>query len=90
MIMAEQYAHKFHLGVPFHTYLEDYAPSGRNLPGCAGTRTVFSRCSSTGARGPANSANRFTAAWWGLALDIQRDPETNVSSSPATGKDFPQ
>jgi len=83
-----QYAHKFELGVPFHTYLEDYAPKWEELAWISrdkdGILTVQLHWGDDSCR----FSESVHSGLVGLALDIQRDPENECVILTGTGKDF--
>ena len=84
----QQYAHKFELGVPFRTYLEDYAPKWEELAWLTrdedGILTVQLHWGDDSCR----FSESVHSGLVGLALDIQRDPDNECVIITGTGKDF--
>ena len=84
----QQYAHKFQLGVPFRTYLEDYAPKWEELAWITrdenGILTVQLHWGDDSCR----FSESVHSGLVGLALDIQRDPDNECVIITGTGKDF--
>lgn len=84
----QQYAHKFELGVPFHTYLEDYAPKWEELAWLRRDENGILEVQLHWGEGPCKFSESVHSGLVGLALDIQRDPENECIILTGTGADF--
>ena len=83
----QQYAHKFELGVPFHTYLEDYAPKWEELAWLRRDENGILEVQLHWGEGPCKFSESVHSGLVGLALDIQRDPENECIILTGTGAD---
>ena len=74
----QQYAHKFELGVPFHTYLEDYAPKWEELAWLRRDENGILEVQLHWGEGPCKFSESVHSG----------PPRMNVSSSPAPAQIF--
>lgn len=84
----QQYAHKFQLGVPFRTYLEDYGPKWEELAWLRRSEEGILEVQLHWGDGPCRFSESVHSGLVGLALDIQRDPDNECVIITGTGKDF--
>lgn len=87
--MANQtYAHKFQPGVPFRTYLEDYAAKWEDLAWMTRDENGVLEVQLHSGGGSCKFSESVHSGLVGLALDIQRDPENECIILTGTGEDF--
>lgn len=84
----QQYAHKFELGVPFRTYLEDYAPKWEELAVIDRDENGILTVRLHNRGDSCRFSESVHSGLVGLALDIQRDPDNECVILTGTGKDF--
>ena len=84
----QQYAHKFQLGVPFRTYLEDYAPKWEELAWITRDENGILTVQLHWGEDSCRFGESVHSGLVGLALDIQRDPDNECVIITGTGPDF--
>lgn len=86
--MEQKYSHKFEPGVPFRTYLEDYAPKWEALAWLHRDENGVLEVQLHTGEGSCEFGESVHSGLVGLALDIQRDPDNECVIITGTGKDF--
>lgn len=84
----QSYARKFHLGEPFVTHLEDYAPKWEELAWLKRSDDGILEVQLHWGEDSCRFSESVHSGLVGLALDIQRDPKNECVIITGTGKDF--
>ena len=86
--MSNQYARKFELGVPYRTYLDDYASKWEELAWLRRDENGILEVQLHWGNDSCKFSESVHSGLVGLALDIQRDPDNECVIITGTGKDF--